>query len=323
LRPVFRDATGMVHNRREFWERAFDDAYELAYQTYVVLGLRDAAALAGCLAAEDRAVGWRAAADRALQAMLSHPTRALVEQGRLIKRRGVDGTWVRQVRFPPAAPDVPLKTESVNLAEPDATLALPIAYRLVDPGSALARRTLDALEALWNARWFGGGYERYHSSSQCDQPGPWPFATCFILRAQHEARLFDRSRRSLEWLDTRAGGRTGAWLEEMPLVRSQEPYAGIVVWTSGEIGLFVVRHLLGVSFEGGRLVLEPALYPHSPPVRADLRFRQSRLRLEIDGAGRVAGAEVDGRRLKPDRRGRIVLPPGWAGGTVKVHTSAR
>ena len=30
LHPQFRDDTGMVHNRREFWERVFDNAYELA-----------------------------------------------------------------------------------------------------------------------------------------------------------------------------------------------------------------------------------------------------------------------------------------------------
>ena len=35
LKPQFRDYTGMVHNRREFWERALEDGYELAYQTYV------------------------------------------------------------------------------------------------------------------------------------------------------------------------------------------------------------------------------------------------------------------------------------------------
>jgi GH15 family glucan-1,4-alpha-glucosidase len=64
LRPEFRDATGMVHNRREFWERTFDDAYELAYQTYVILGLRDAASLAEPLGAQDRADRWRAEADR-------------------------------------------------------------------------------------------------------------------------------------------------------------------------------------------------------------------------------------------------------------------
>lgn len=316
LRPEFRDATGMVHNRREFWERTLDDAYELAYQTYVVLGLRDAAALAGPLDAADRADRWRAEADRITDAMLRHPTRALVEEGRLLKRRSVDGEPVRFIRFPPAAPDVPLKTERVNLATPDATMALPIAFRLIDPASPLARNTLDELEQLWSARWFGGGYERYHSSGQCDQPGPWPFASCFILRAQHEAGLFDRSRRTLEWLNTMAGGRTGVWFEEIPLVRSQAPTAGLVPWTSGEISLFIVRHLLGVRFEGATLVLKPALYPGSPPLRADLRFRQSRLKLEIPAAGPVDSAEVNGERRLPAPDGAIHLPTDFAGGTV-------
>ena len=49
----------MVHNRREFWERHFDDAYELAYQTYVVSGLRDAAEMAPALGAEAQADGGR------------------------------------------------------------------------------------------------------------------------------------------------------------------------------------------------------------------------------------------------------------------------
>ena len=31
LLPMFRDGTDMFHNRREFWERRFDDGYELAY----------------------------------------------------------------------------------------------------------------------------------------------------------------------------------------------------------------------------------------------------------------------------------------------------
>ena len=316
LRPEFRDATGMVHNRREFWERTLDDAYELAYQTYVVLGLRDAAALAGPLEAADRADRWRAEADRITEAMLRHPTRALVAEGRLLKRRSVDGEPVRLIRFPAAAPDVPLQTERVNLASPDATMALPIAFRLIDPASSLARNTLDDLEQLWNARWFGGGYERYHSSGQCDQPGPWPFAACFILRAQHEAGLFDRSRRTLEWLNTMPGGRTGAWFEEIPLVRSQAPTAGLLPWTSGEISLFIVRHLLGVRFDGATLVLKPALYPGSPPLRADLRFRQSRLKLELPGAGPVDFVEVNGERKSPAPDGAIRFPADFPGGTV-------
>jgi hypothetical protein len=319
LRPEFRDATGMVHNRREFWERTLDDAYELAYQTYVILGLRDAVALAASLGAEDRVARWSAEADRIQDAMLSHPTRSLVEDGRLIKRRSVTGERVDAIRFPAAAPDVPLKTESVHLANPDATMALPIAFGLVDPRSALARGTLDELERLWEARWFGGGYERYHSSGQCDQPGPWTFASCFVLRAQHEAGDYRRSRRTLEWLNTVQGGRTGAWFEEVPLVRSQAPTAGILPWTSGEVSLFVVRHLLGVRFEGGETVLKPALYPGSGPVRADLRYRKGRLVLEIPGAGLVDEAFVDGRRWVPDAFGAVRLPAGFGGGTVRFH----
>ena len=162
LDPKFRDATGMVHNRREFWERTLGDGYELAYQTFVVQGLRDAADLAEPLGAQDRAEHWRAEADRTLRAMLSHPTRALVEDGRLIKRRGIDGQRVKEVPGWGKA-DVPGKTEQVHWSEPDTTTALPIALGLVDPRSPLARKTLDGLEELWNARWSGGGYERYHS----------------------------------------------------------------------------------------------------------------------------------------------------------------
>jgi hypothetical protein len=320
LRPAFRDQSGLVHNRREFWERTFDDAYELAYQNFVILGLQDAAALAEPLGATDRAARWLSEADRTRRAMLQTPGRALVENGRLIKRRDVNGQPVRVIHFNAAADDVPLKTERVNLADPDATTALPIAYGLVPPRSALALNTLDELEKLRDARWFGGGYERYHSSGQCDQPGPWPFATCFILRAQHEAGLFDRGRRTLEWLNTVQGGRSGAWFEEIPLVRSQAPTAGIIPWTSGEISLFIVRHLLGVRFEGQQVILKPALYPGSPPVRADLRFHSGRLLLDIPDAGPIAFAQVNGRRVAPRKDGSIALPADFEGGSVVFHT---
>ena len=322
LQPRFRDGTGMVHNRREFWERTFEDAYELAYQTYVILGLREAIELAAPLGAEDRVERWRTEANRIERAMLSHPTRSLVDEGRLIKRRNVTGEVAdRLANFRGYMPDVPLNTETGHRLLPDATQALPIALGIVDARSALARRTLDELEQLWNTRWSDGGYDRYHTSSQPDQPGPWPFATCFILRAQHEARLFDRSRRSLEWLNTVQGGRAGTWFEEIPSVRSLNRTCGLVQWTSGEIALFVVRHYLGVRFEQGSLVLRPALFPGSPPASADLRFRQGRLRLQIDGAGRVREAKVNGRKTKVGADGAVRLPRDFAGGTVYLHAS--
>jgi hypothetical protein len=319
LRPEFRHPSGLLHNRREFWERTLDDGCELAYQTYVILGLRDAAALAEPLGAADRSARWLSEADRIQNAMLSHPSFALVEQGRLIKRRSVTGNWERFIRFPASADDVPMKTEQVHLAEPDSSMALPIALGIVDPRSALALNTLDELEKLWNARWFGGGYERYHSSGQVDQPGPWTFATCFILRAQHDAGLLDRSRRTLEWLNTVHGGRAGSWFEEIPLVRSQAATAGILPWNSAEISLFVVRHMLGIRFEEREIVVRPALYAGSPPLRADLRFRTGRLRLEIPSPGPFRFAVVNGRRTHTKKDGSLRLSAGFEGGSVLFH----
>lgn len=319
LQPRFRDDTGMVHNRREFWERTFADGYELAYQTWVIQGLRDAANLAPTLGVPERAVKWRAEADAILKAVLSHPDRALVADGHLVKRRNVTGALAEWLPLR-AAPDSPGATERNHRLHPDATEALPIALRLVDPRSELARQTLADVDLLWNARWSDGGHDRYHTSSQIDQPGPWPFATCFILRGQHEAGLFDQSRRSLEWLNTVPGGRAGAWFEEIPLNRSQIATCGLIVWTSGEVAVFVVRHWLGVSFDGDALLLRPALYPGGRPVSANLRFRNGRLRVEIDGSGPTVEAEVDGAAIRPEPDGSIRLPLDFKDGHVVIHT---
>ena len=321
LKPQFRDDTGMVHNRREFWERTLEDGYELAYQTYVILALREAAELAPSLDAEDRAARWRAEADRIQQAMLSHPDRSLVRDGRLIKRRNVTGAVADDTDgFPGFAPDVPLKTEHAHRLMPDASMALPIALGIVPARSELARRTLDDLEGLWNTRWSDGGHDRYHTSGQPDQPGPWPFATAFIMRAEHDAGNYERSRRALEWLNTCQGGRAGLWFEEIPSTRAQSPFCGLIPWASGEMALFVVRHYLGVTFEHGALAIRPALYPGSPPVRADLRYRQGRLRLEVSGSGPVKSARVNGKKVKPGKDGVLRLPAEFAGGTVVIET---
>ena len=147
LRPEFRDRTGMVHNRREFWERTFEDAYELVYQTYLVLGLRDAAALAEPLGAADSAGRWLSEADRIQKATFEPSGHGLVENGHLIKRRGVNGESVRAFPFGDTT-RMPHVNERVRLANPDAGTALPIIFGLLPPRSALARNTLDELEKL-------------------------------------------------------------------------------------------------------------------------------------------------------------------------------
>ena len=109
------------------------------------------------------------------------------------------------------------------------------------------------------------------------------------------------------------------WFEEIPSTRAQCPLSGLICWTSGEMALFVVRHYLGVDFEHGALAIRPALYPGSPPVQADLRFRQGRLRLEVSGSGPVKFARVNGKKVKPGKDGILRLPADFAGGTVMVE----
>jgi hypothetical protein len=323
LKPEFRDAaTGMVHNRREYWERTFDDAYELIYQAYVVLGLRTAAELAEPLAAGDRAAAWRAAADKMWKSATSDPKFALVEDGKFIKRRNVDGKKFDIYKNPHpyqrGGPEDAIESETVHALNPDSTAALPIALGMIDPRSPLSLATLDDLEKIRCERWHGDGYMRYASTCELNQIGPWPFATCFVLRGQHDAGLFDRSRRSLQWLHDVAP--SGAWTEAICAKHSGSNWCGIIVWTTGEIPLFAVRHVLGVRFDGDTLVLKPSPYPGTGPLSADVRFRKRALNLHIPGPGPYDFAEVDGRRIEADKEGGIRMPADFPGGTVIFHT---
>jgi GH15 family glucan-1,4-alpha-glucosidase len=321
LRPEFRDATNMVHNKREFWEQTLTDGYELAYNMYVYVGLREAVKLAPLLDAENQVERWNKTADEILNSMLSHPTLSLVDNGHFIKRRSVTGEITSHLTNPKGHKDVPTVVMEHHCICPDASQALPIALRIVDPKSELARKTLDEVEKLRDTRWFDGGYDRYDSSSSINTPGPWPFATCFVLRAQHEAGIFDRSRRNLQWLADIEGGNSGSYYEEIPLIQgSQQNWLGIVQWTTAEIPFFVVKHYLGIDFENGDVIIRPALYPNSPPVKADIRFRTERMKLEISGAGQIKTAAVNGKTVKVRPDGSIKLPKDFKSGEIIITT---
>ncbi len=316
LKPKLRDATGLVHNRREFWEQTMNDAYELAYNTYVVTGLREAAAMAPQLGAQDRKERWLKEADAMQRAML----KILVDNGALIKRRNVTGEVAEHLVQLRGAPDTPCRSGEHNQIYPDATMALPIALGMVEPDSALAVNTLNEIEKLRNQRWWGGGYSRYDASSEINNPGPWGIAGALVLRGQQAGGMLERSRRTLEWFRHVQGGNGGLYYEQIPLLRSQQEWLGLVTWPSGELPYFVVRHYLGVSFEDGRVVIRPKLYPKSPAVQADLRFRQGRLRITIEGAGARASATLDGKRMAVGADGAVRLPRDFAGGSLVVKT---
>jgi hypothetical protein len=320
LQPQFLNSTGMVHDKREYWERFLGDGYELAYQVYVIEGLRDAIELAHVVGAEKYVPRWKEIETKMFNTMMYNPKMGLVHDGAFIKRRSIDGQIVDTLRYKGYIVDSPALTESMQRLMPDASMALPIDLGLVSPKSAIARNTLNELQSLWDFRWSFGGYDRYNTSSEPDQPGPWSFATGFILRAQQAADMYRRSRKTLEYLYNVQGGHTGAYFEEIPLNRHQEFKDGILPWPSAEVALFVVRSWLGVGFANGRVVIKPNLYPGTGEVKANLRYHESSIRLNIENAGPVREAIVDGKVIRPTREGAIMLPADFTGGTVDIRT---
>jgi hypothetical protein len=307
LQPLFRDpGIGLVKNRRELWERGPEhgvrEGYELSYQVWDIVGLGDAARMAAHLGDSTAAERWSAAGAQMRRAMLEHPRFSLVHDGRFIKRRLADGSI--QETLEPAnraglPPGMPLREEKVSRCDPDAANVLPVALGLVDPASALARNTLASIEVLWNQRWTGGGYGRYHVTSEPDSPGPWPFATLFIARAYAEAGNAEKLWRALHWLATVQGGRSGGWLEfygERP-VPPLNP-SGFIPWTWAEIVTLVVEHLAGFRPEPARLVIRPRLAAGLGRLDARLPLGSVVVDLTIRRAQGAPSAKVAGRAVE-------------------------
>jgi len=292
LRDAFRHpVSGLLLNRREYWERhkahGIEAGMELAHQVFVSLGLSSAARLARLLGREEEAGRWAGEALRLRKAMLEDAKFGLVDGGRLIKRRGPDGSVQESItaREDAGLPDeAPLARPGAHFLNPDAGAALPIALEFIPSRSALAGATLEDLEGLWNQTWSGGGYGRYHVTSEPDSPGPWPFPSLFIARAYAELGDFDKVWRVLRWLESLPSGRTsGAWFEFYgERLAPPFPQVGIVPWTWAEMIFLLVNHFLGVRPEVDRLRLKPRLPPGLGRVEARLPLRRGFLNLEME-----------------------------------------
>ncbi len=333
LRQVFRHAaSGLLCNRREFWERhaafGIEEGMELAHQLFVSIGLSCAAELAHDLGREDEAGRWREAGARLRQAMLEDARFALVEGGRFIKRRRLDGTVQETATLPPDAglpPELPIcRHPGPHYLDPDTSSVLPIALEIVDPRGALALRTLEGMDVLWNQSWEGGGYGRYHVTSEADSPGPWPFASLFVARACLEAGDDARAWRVLRWLASLPGGaRAGTWLEFYgPKPVPPCPPVGVIPWTWAEILTFFIHHLLGVRPRRDGLELRPRLLAGLDEASAALAVRDKRLHLSVRRAraNEAEHALVGGAR-QPLVGGRLWLEPFAGDLSVEIVTA--
>ncbi len=318
LRSTFRHpASGLLHNGREFWERhsihGIEDGLELAHQVWVSMGLDAASRLAVLVDRKAQGRRWQREAVRLKKATLSDMSYALIDNGVFIKRRNSSGE-VQEEIHPRAAsglPDgVPLFSPGRHLLNPDTSAALPLAWEFIPPRCRIADRTLQQLETLWNQSWKGGGYGRYHVSSEPDSPGPWPFPSLFVARACLEAGRDERVWRILRWLAGVQGGGPGAWFEFYGR-RPVPPYpqVGVVPWTWTEILLLTVHHLAGVRPESSFFRVRPRLLAGMSGHRCDIRLRKHRVFVETRRAGRGErpGFIVEGRRHPYSEEG-LLLP---------------
>ncbi|MCX6561306.1 MAG: hypothetical protein NTZ26_12430 [Candidatus Aminicenantes bacterium] len=309
LLPVFRHApSGLLTNRREFWERhrahGIEPGIELIHQAATAAGLEAGAVLARLTGRGEEAARWMAESARLRKAMLEDRVFRMVDNRGFIKRRGLDGkTQETIVPLPdaglPAA--VPLAAEPVHYLNPDTSAALPIVFGLVPPESPLAALTLASLETLWDQAWTGGGYGRYHFTSEPDSAGPWPFPSLFIARASVETGDFATVQRVLAWMDSVPGAAAGSWFEFYGRRLSPPfPQVGIIPWTWAELIHLFVHHMLGVRPEEDGLTVRPRLWPGLGPVRADLGFRGARLELEMapQPEDRPTHIETDGTIIR-------------------------
>jgi hypothetical protein len=295
LKDVFRhQPSGLLVNQREYWERrrahGVERGMELAHQLWVSLGLSSAAELARLVSRNEDAERWERRADWIKHSMLNHAQYGLVDERGFIKRRKLDGSVQESLEPLSEAglpEEAPLSSDEVHLLNPDTSASLPIAFGFIPPGSSVASRTIENLETLWNQSWKDGGYGRYHSSSEPDSPGPWPFPSLFIARACMETGEYEKVWRVLKWLDTLPGAMSGSWFEFYGLrLAPPFPQVGITPWTWAEMLILLCHHIIGIQPESEHLRIKPKLLPGIKKIRALFPLRNGRINLEIKKASK-------------------------------------
>jgi hypothetical protein len=290
LQKVFsHPRSGLLANTREYWERhkafGIQKGMELAHQMFVSVGLSDAAALARSIDREKEGTFWGSEAKRIKQACLFDERFSLVEDGRFIKRRSIDGTVQDTIQASDDAQlpkGVPLSKNGKHLLNPDTSAALSIALGIVSPESTIAKKTMASLEALWNQGWEGGGYGRYHVSSEPDSPGPWPFPSLFMARAYAEMLEGEKVWRILNWMNTIPGAKSGTWFENYgERLAPPFPQVGVPPWTWAEMIILLVHHVIGIRPQFGHILIRPKLLPGIRRIKASFPLRNTRLILEI------------------------------------------
>lgn len=286
LKEEFVDeATGLFKASRDIWERneamGIEEGFDIAHETFAISGLFDAALLAEYIGETEQNILWKAAAEKAQQSFLSHPSHSLIENDRIIKRRLLNGTRQTELHlnknkeseefFAKFAPStMPLADSGKHLLEPDISQLFPIIFGFVDSNSDVTKNTINDVAKLWSQAWEGGGIGRYDISGEPDSPGPWSLATIFFAQAAIQCGEKEWADKALNWLHEKAGA-GGAFFEfygERPT--PPLPPVGILVWAWAEYVILIVRDVLGAHIKDGKLLFNP-----TAGLSGHIRFRDS------------------------------------------------
>ncbi len=319
LQERFRDGeSGLMHNKREFWERndsfGVEDGYELTYQFWVSFGLSHAADLAGAVGASQEKA-WRKTAEEIRTAILTHPKFRLIEDGHFIKRRTRSGAWQRFLippdpsRMPPGSP---MATNAKPSCEPDLGSVIPVMFGFVEPAGDIASGTLSDCETLWSQAWDFGGYPRYNTQSEPDPPAPWPLATLFMARAYAETGNWPKFWQGVNWLRRIHGGLSGGWFERYgPSITPPAPPVCVIGWAWAEITSLVVHHLAGVRPGLDGLTVRPRLPEGVDALTGSFRIRETDWTVSVRRTRGAPSARVNGRSVQA-ANGAILVPYGDA-----------
>jgi hypothetical protein len=299
----------LILGKRDCWERweacGLQPGYELHYQFWASAGLVRAARLAAAIGAQKEARRWGRQGEAIWRAALEHPLYALVHEGRLCKRRGLDGSVQLTARGYRGFP--------TGYLEPDASELFPLLFGGLDPRGPVAVSTVRAMEALWNqdGLWRGGGHTRYHLSSDPEPTsGPWPGITTLVARACLRTRQLDTFRSCMQWLLDTAQPTYTTFEHHDYVARGKGDHrfyrAGIIPWLAfAEPSFLFVRDLLGFEPEDEGFSLRPNLPPELPELRASLRYRGVPVTVSVTARGDPAQAVVRGVTANGREHGRF------------------
>ena len=325
LQEVFRGkSTRLLRNKREFWERddrfGVEDGFELAYQFWVMLGLEKGSEVARALGDTATAKRWAAAAAEFKQILFEDPTFRFIEEGRLIKRRTLDGRWQRymipanRATMPPGPRWHSTTNRNVN---PTVRMSIQSSTNMSIPKGKLRAIPSNGWMFCGTSSGIFGGYSRYNTTSEPDLPGPWPIASLLIARAAVEMGDDDRAWRAIDWVATIHGGKSGGWFERYaPSITPPAPPVSVVGWAWAETVLLMVHHLMGFRPGLDGIVVRPRLIRGVDHLHTTLKIRGAIVDVTVNRSA-APRATVNGVE-KEVKNGAMALAHPKKGNHVKI-----